>query len=306
MPGVKNAGPSRLRLALVLTAVVAAVELAGGLLSHSLALLSDAAHVGMDVVALAIAVAAEIQAARPAGGRQTYGFARIEVLAALANGGLLFAVTAWIIVEAIHRFMQPVLPDGTLMFGIAAFGFAVNGGAGAMLAKQAHGNLNVRTALYHLLGDALGAVAVMVGGALVLIFRVPWVDPLLSLFVAAIIVAGIVRVVRDAADVLLESAPLHAPIADVRAAILGVDGVVGVHDLHVWTIGSEAHVLSAHVLLNDARISEATAVLKRIETELRRRFGIAHVTVQFECESCAVDERIVCTQTTGRVPAERP
>jgi cobalt-zinc-cadmium efflux system protein len=292
--------PSGLRLALALTALVAAVELIGGILSHSLALFSDAAHVVMDVVALAIAVAAEVQASRPASGRQTYGFARMEVLAALANGGFLFAVTAFIVVEAVRRFAAPVLPAGGVMFGVATFGAVVNIGVGAMLAKRAHDNLNVRAALFHVTGDALGAVAVMVGGAVVLLWGVAWIDPALSLFVAAIIVIGIVRIVKEAADVLLESAPAHAPVGAVQAAIRAVDGVVDVHDLHVWTIGGGAHVLSAHVLLNDARISEATTILRGIETEMRSRFDIAHVTVQFECESCAVDERIVCTQTPAR------
>jgi len=293
---VKHAVPTRLRPALVLTAVVAIVELAGGLRAHSLALLSDAAHVAMDVVALGIAVAAEVQSGRPADERQTYGFARMEVLAALANGGLLFAVTGFIVVEAFRRFAAPVLPVGGLMFGVAAFGAAVNIGVGAMLAKRAHDNLNVKAALFHVIGDALGAVAVMVGGIVILIWGVAWIDPALSLFVAAIIVVGIARIVKEAAHVLLESAPDHAPIAEVRAAIRTVDGVVGVHDLHVWTIGGGAHVLSTHVLLNDARISEATAILRAIEAAMLERFDIAHVTVQFECESCAVDERIVCTQ----------
>src|SRR5581483_4085735 len=172
--------------------------------------------------------------------------------------------TAFIVVEAIRRFAAPVLPSGALMFGVAGFGALVNVGVGAMLAKRAHDNLNVRAALFHVIGDVLGAVAVMVGGAIVLVWRVPWIDPVLSLFVAVIIVVGIARIVKEAADVLLESAPLHAPVVDVRAAMRAVDGVVDVHDLHVWTIGSGAHVLSAHVLLNDARISEATAILRSI------------------------------------------
>ena len=291
-----KAAPSRLRPALALTAVVALVELAGGLWGHSLALLSDAAHVAMDVVALGIAVAAEAQAARPASGQQTYGFARMEVLAALGNGGFLFAVSIFIIVEAIRRFSAPVLPVGAIMFGVAAFSAAVNIGVGAMLAQTAHRNLNVWAALYHVAGDALAAIAVMAGGVIVLAFHTAWIDPLLSLLVVGVILAGIVGIVREATDVLLESAPVHAPISDVRAAIRSVDGVVDVHDLHVWTIGGGSHVLSAHVILADARISEATAILRRVESGMRARFDIAHVTVQFECESCAVEDRIVCTQ----------
>lgn len=294
-----HAQPSHLRPALALTALVAVVELAGGLASHSLALTADAVHVAMDVVALGIAVAAELQARRPATARQTYGFARMEVLAALANGGFLFAVTIFIVIESIHRFAAPELPAGGLMLGAAAFGLIVNGGIGALLARAAHDNLNVRAALIHVAGDALGAGAVVIGAVVVVVARAAWIDPLLSLFVAAIIAIGIVRVVREASDVLLESAPAHAAHDAVRAAMREVAGVVDVHDLHVWTIGGGSHVLSAHVLLADARISDATTILRRIEQQMRARFDITHVTVQFECESCAVDDRIVCTQSSA-------
>jgi cobalt-zinc-cadmium efflux system protein len=287
---------SRLRIALALTAVVALVELGGGLVSHSLALTADAAHVAMDAVALAIAVAAEWQARRPATERQTYGFARMEVLAALANGGLLFAVTVLIAVEAFKRFAAPELPAGGIMFAIAAFGFAVNGGLGLLLTHDARSNINAKAALFHVAGDALGALAVMIGGVIILTLHLQWVDPLLSLFVAVIIVVGVVRIVGEAAHVLLESAPSHATMDAVRSAMRGVPGVVGVHDLHVWTIGGASHVLTSHVLLRDGQISEATAILRSIEDRMRATFGITHVTLQFECESCAVDERIVCTQ----------
>jgi cobalt-zinc-cadmium efflux system protein len=294
--GARN--QASLRTALALTVTVAAIELTGGLAAHSLALLSDAAHVTMDVVALLIALAADAQAKRPATVRQTYGFARVEVLAALANGGLLFGITVLIVVEAIRRLSHPELPAGGLMFGAAAIGLAINLVVGALLTRAAHTDLNVKAALYHVAGDAIGAFAVMIGGALVLWLRLPWIDPLISLFVSAIIVAGVVHIVREAADVLLESAPAHAATEDVGAAIRSFAGVTGVHDLHVWTIGGGQHVLSAHVLLPDGRISEASAILREIEGGVRERFGITHVTIQFECESCEADERIVCTQPT--------
>jgi cobalt-zinc-cadmium efflux system protein len=290
--------PSRLGLALALTAALAVFEFAGGLLAHSLALLSDAAHVSMDVFALGVALAAERHAARPATARQTFGFARVEVLAALGNGGLLFAITVLIVIEAIRRFGAPIEAAGPLMFGVAATGLVVNVAVGLMIVRGAHADLNVKAALYHVGGDAIGAFAVMLGGVAIALTHRAWIDPALSLFVAAIIVAGVLRVVREAADVLLESVPSHVDPVEVRRAIAGCNGVVGVHDLHVWTIGSGRHVLSTHVLLTDARISEASAILRRIEREMRSAFDISHVTVQFECESCADDERIVCTQPT--------
>jgi cobalt-zinc-cadmium efflux system protein len=288
--------PARLRIALAATAAVAVLECVGGIRAGSLALISDAAHVVMDVVALAIALAAAVQSKRPATQRQTYGFARYEILAALANGALLTAVTILIAVEAVRRFMHPELPAGALMAGIAGIGFAVNVAVGLILLRGDRGNLNLRAALLHVGGDALGAFGVIVGGLLILATGAAWIDPLLSLLVAAIIIAGVVRIVREATDVLLESAPGHVEVPAVRSRIGVVDGVVGVHDLHVWTIGSGAHALSAHVVLDDRKLSEASLIMRAIDAAMHDDFAITHVTVQFECESCDPDTTIVCTQ----------
>jgi len=290
-----------LGLAFVLTIAVALFELGGGLMTQSLALLSDAAHVFMDAFALGIAVVANVEAnRRPATARQTFGFARLEVLAALANGGLLFAITVLIVVEAVHRLAVPQLPAGGLMAFFAAVGFITNLAIGWALLRAAGDNLNVKAALFHVASDALGSFAVVVGGLFILVGRITWLDPLLSLFISVIIVIGIVRVVREAADVLLESAPAHAAVPAVRARIRALDGVVDVHDLHVWTLGPGSYALSAHVLLPDSRISEASALLRRIDERMRGEFGITHVTLQFECETCSDDERIVCTQVSSR------
>jgi cobalt-zinc-cadmium efflux system protein len=294
------AGSSLLKIALVATTAVAILELIGGFAAHSLALLSDAAHVTMDVVALAIALAASIQSTRPANERQTFGFARLEILAGLGNSALLLAVTVLIVVEAIKRFMQPELPAGSLMAIIAGIGLVVNLGIGVMLLRSNQHSLNMRAALLHVGGDALGAIAVIAGGLVILATGASWIDPALSLFVSAIILAGIVNVARQAMHVLLESVPDHARLPLVRDTIRNCDGVVAVHDLHVWTIGSGSHALSAHVVLDDRRLSEATSVLNRITAAMHDEFGIAHVTIQFECESCEDDERVVCTQVEPR------
>jgi cobalt-zinc-cadmium efflux system protein len=286
----------RLKVALAATAGVALLELAGGLRAGSLALISDAAHVTMDVIALAIALAAAVQAKRPATQRQTYGFARYEILAALANGGLLIGVTVVIVVEAIKRLAHPALPSGATMVAIATIGLAVNLAVGLSLARAHHGNLNVRAAVLHVGADALGAVAVIAGGVLIALTGAAWLDPALSLFVAVIIVWGVVGIVREATGVLLESAPDHAGVPAVRERIGRVTGVVGVHDLHVWTLGSATHALSAHVVLDDRKLSEASAILRSIDAAMRDEFEITHVTVQFECESCDPDTTIVCTQ----------
>jgi cobalt-zinc-cadmium efflux system protein len=294
------AGAGKLKLALIGTAAISVLEIAGGFAAGSLALLSDAAHVTMDVIALAIALLASLQAQRPANLRQTFGFARLEVLAALCNGGLLFGVTIAIVIEAVRRFMVPVAPEGGLMLAVAAIGLAVNVAIGLMLVRGAHDNLNVRAAIVHVIGDALGAVAVIAGAALILTTHAAWIDPALSLLVCAIIIFGVYGIVRQAAHVLLESAPDHATIPIVRERIRSFEGVVDVHDLHVWTIGSGSHALAAHVVLPDRHISEASAILARIDTAMRAEFDISHVTVQFECESCDPNDSIICTQVAMR------
>ncbi len=288
------AGP--LKVALGATAAVAVLELVGGVRAGSLALLSDAAHVTTDAVALAIALAAVVQSKRPATHRQTYGFARYEILAALANGALLAAVTLPIGTAAVERLLHPALPAGALMAGVAAIALVVNGTVGLMLARVAHRDLNVRAALLHVAGDLFGATAVIAGGSAIVLTGATWIDPVLSLLVVAVILVGVVRIAREAVGVLLESAPDHAAIPDVRERIARVAGVVGVHDLHVWTIGSSSHALSAHVVLDDRKLSEAGAILRSIDVAMRDEFAIAHVTVQFECESCEPDTTIICTQ----------
>jgi cobalt-zinc-cadmium efflux system protein len=195
----------RLILALVATACVAGFEFWGGAASRSLALASDAAHVCMDTFALGLALLAAIGAARPADPRRTFGYGRVEVLGALANGTLLLVATIAIVYTAVQRFTTPVEPHAATMSLVAAAGLAVNGGVGILLRGQSKRDLNVRAALFHVFGDALGAVAVILGGIAIGLTRLAWIDPLLSLFVAGIIVVGVARVMRDATEVLLES-----------------------------------------------------------------------------------------------------
>ncbi|HZV76932.1 MAG TPA: cation diffusion facilitator family transporter, partial [Candidatus Babeliales bacterium] len=179
-------------------------------------------------------------------------------------------------------------PAAGVMTAVAAIGLAVNGGVGLLLRQNGKHDLNVRAALSHVLGDALGGTAVVLGGIAIALTHRAWIDPLLSLFVAAIIVAGVVRILRDATDVLLESVPGDVDAANLTAHIARIPGVVGVHDLHVWSIGSGSRALSAHVLLDDRRLSEAAEVLRDIDECVKTHFGVSHVTVQFECESCPI------------------
>jgi cobalt-zinc-cadmium efflux system protein len=278
----------RLVIALIATACVALLEFWGGAVSRSLALTSDAVHVCTDVLALALALLAAIGASRPADRRRTFGYGRIEVLGALVNGALLLVATIAIVYEAARRFAAPVEPAAALMTLIAAVGLTVNGGVGLLLRRSSARDLNVRAAFFHIVGDALGGAAVILGGIAIALTHLAWIDPLLSLFVAAIIVVGIVGVMRDATNVLLESVPGDVDSGDLTAHISGIPGVVSVHDLHVWSIGSGSHALSAHVLLDDRRLSEAADVLRDIDECVKAHFGVTHLTIQFECEKCPI------------------
>lgn len=285
---------ARLALALILSAAVAAFEFWGGAASHSLALTTDAVHVCIDVLALAIALLAATGATRRANRRKTFGYGRLEVLGALLNGAILLGATVVIVYQAMLRFRAPVEPHGFLMTGVAAVGLVVNIAIGFGLARHRHDNYNLRAVLVHVAGDALGALAVIIGGVVIALTGAAWIDPLLSLFVAAIIVIGVAGVLRDASDVLLEAAPPGVDSADVELQIRTLAGIEGVHDLHVWTIGSGSHALSAHLLIDPGQLLQSPQILERLRTMVRERYGIGHVTVQLECEHCDPGGIVIC------------
>ncbi|HTU69699.1 MAG TPA: cation diffusion facilitator family transporter [Candidatus Baltobacteraceae bacterium] len=284
----------RLTLALMLSSGVAVLEFWGGAISHSLALTTDAVHVCMDVFAFGIALLAALGAQRRANRRKTFGYGRIEVLGALANSAILLGATAILAYQAVLRFRAPVEPHGLTMTIVAAIGLAVNVSTGLILSGQHHVNHNLRAALTHVLGDSLGASAVIVGGVLIAVTGAAWIDPLLSLFVAAIIVIGVARVLRDASEVLLEATPPGIDTAEVEARIRAIGGVLAVHDLHVWTIGSGSHALSAHLLLDEGQLSFGGRILELLRRELAARYGIGHVTIQLETEHCDPGGIIIC------------
>ena len=283
----------RLSLALILSTALAAFEFWGGAASRSLALTTDAVHVCIDVLALVIALLAAIGATRRANRRKTFGYGRLEILGALLNGAILLGATGVIVYQAILRFRAPVEPHGLMMTIVAAIGLAVNLSIGLGLARHQHEH-NVRAVLAHVVGDAVGAIAVIIGGVLIALTGAAWIDPALSLFVAAIIIIGVTGVLRDASDVLLEAAPAGVDSGEVESQIRALAGIEGVHDLHVWTIGSGSHALSAHLLVDPEQLMESPAILERLRTMVRERYGIGHVTVQLECEHCDPGGIVIC------------
>jgi cobalt-zinc-cadmium efflux system protein len=284
----------KLAVAFVLSSAVAVLEFAGGALAHSLALTTDAVHVCMDVLGMGIALAASIGATRRANRRKTFGYGRLEVLGALLNGSLLLAASGVIAYEAILRLREPAHPQGLLMIAFAGVGLIVNLLVATFLRGHHHHDLNVRATLIHVAGDALASLFVIVGGIVIAWTGAAWIDPALSLIVAAMIVAGVASVIRDAGDVLLEASPPGIDVVDVELRIRALSGVGAVHDLHVWSIASGAHALSAHLLLDEGKLMEGPAILTRLRETVADRYGITHITIQFESEHCDPGGIVIC------------
>jgi cobalt-zinc-cadmium efflux system protein len=276
-------GPVRpLAIALALIAGYAVVELVGGLVGGSLALLADAGHMASDAAALALAITAVRLGRRPATSRYSYGFRRGEILAALVNGAALVAISAWIVVEAVGRLSDPPEVDGAVTLAVAAVGLAVNVAAALVLIRGDRESLNLRAALLHVVGDALGSVGVVVSSLLILGLGSAWLiaDPIVGILIGLLVAASAWRVLRESADVLLEGAPRGLDVDAVGRAMAGAPGVVQVHDLHVWTITSGFPALSAHVLVEPS--ADCHAVRRRLAEALEREHGIAHSTLQVE------------------------
>jgi cobalt-zinc-cadmium efflux system protein len=269
-----------LGIALAVTVAFLAVEVVGGVLSGSLALLADAAHMATDSAALALALFAMRLAARSPTARMTFGHRRAEVLAALANGVVLGAVSVQVVIEAVGRIGAPVAVAGGTMLAVAIAGLAANAVAALVLARGRAHNLNVRGAFLHVVGDALGSVGAIAAAGAILAFGWTWADPAVAIAISALIAFSAWGLVREALDVLMEATPAHVDLEAFVAAIRAVPGVAGVHDLHVWTLTSGYHAASAHV---DVRAgADPHGVLHQLADLAERRFGIAHTTFQLE------------------------
>ncbi len=272
-------GLARLWIALALALAYLAAEVAGGIAANSLALLADAGPMLTDVAALGLAVFALWAARRPATARRTYGFHRVEILAALANGATLIVVSALVAAEAYRRWAQPPAVRGGLMLAVAVGGLLVNLASLAVLHGGRHAGLNVRGAWLHVLTDTLGSVQAILAAVAIAAFGWRWADPVASVAIGLLVVVSAWRLVREALDVLMEAVPRELDLGEIASAIEGVPGVAAVHDLHVWTITSGFVALSAHVTVAAACGDD---VLWSVRAALEERFGIRHSTIQVE------------------------
>ena len=276
------AGASRKRLLIVLGLVVGylVVEVVGSLLTNSLALLADAGHMLTDAVGVGLALLAIHFAAKPATAAKSYGYYRLEILAAVANAVLLFGVAAYIGYEAYQRFAAPPEVQSVPMLAIAGVGLLINLVSMRLLSAGAQDSLNVRGAYLEVLGDLLGSVAVLAAGAVILLTGWTPIDPIASVVIALLIVPRTWRLLREAVDVLLQATPKGVDLGEVRAHLLRGEGIVDAHDLHAWTLTSGMHVVSAHVVIEPT--ANAAAVLDEVCRCLSNDFDMEHSTTQLE------------------------
>jgi cobalt-zinc-cadmium efflux system protein len=275
----------KLLLASLLTGVMMVVEVVGGLLTNSLALISDAGHMLTHLLALVISLVAFIFASRPPTEKKTFGFYRLEILAALINGVTLLLITSWIFYQVYHRLLEPQPIASLQMLVIATLGLLVNLVTAIILSGPSVRSLNTRSALFHLLGDAVSSLGVVLG-AVAIYFTGQWIiDPLLSVAICVLILVWSYKLIMESVEILLEATPRDIDFDQVMKAIEVTEGVAEIHDLHIWTLTSGMYALSAHIKVQDMTISDSARLLKKLNFLLCQRFRIGHTAIQFECQN---------------------
>ena len=285
-----------MKFALILTFVYMVVEAVGGWFTNSLALIADAGHMLTDVAAMALTLGSFWFATRPATARKTFGFYRLEILAAFINGVALVLLSLWVIYEAYERWQSPPAVNGSELTLIAAGGLVVNIIAAFLLHSDHKHDLNMRGAFLHVVGDLLGSVAAIAAGVLILAFGWLWADAACSIAISLIIIYGAWRLVAESVNVLLEGTPRHIDLRAVEATILGTEGVGGVHDLHVWTISSGIYALSTHISHDESVVH--SDLLAKVRDRLHEQFGIDHLTIQMETMTRETEAVYICETGT--------
>jgi cobalt-zinc-cadmium efflux system protein len=280
-------GSKALRYALVATFVYVLVTLVAGLRAHSLALLSEAGHNVTDLLALLLSWVAVFIQTRPPSATKTFGYHRAGVLAAFINALTLVAIAFYIFYEAVTRMRHPVEVKPELIIWVAVAGVIMNGTISWFLFKAAH-DVNVRSAFIHQLGDTLSTAAVIVGGWAILVTGQTWIDPALSIGIACLILWSSLGIIQETLNILLEGAPRGLTVHHIVSSLSVIDGVNDVHDVHVWSIGSDTHALSCHILIEDMQLSESDVILRHVREILSAKFHIEHTTIQFENGPCDV------------------
>jgi len=279
-------------------------EVIGGLLSNSLALLSDAGHVFADVIALGLSWYGVRQAERLSNSRMTFGYHRIGVIVAIINALTIFIIAAIILYEAYHRFQQPPEVNSRLMLTVALVGLGVNIFVTYWLRREQKSNINVRSAFWHAFGDALASVGVIIGGIIILFTGQFWVDPLISVLISFIILWAAWSILREGVRVILEASPRDVDVLAMISILKQIPGVKDVHDVHVWSISPELRAMNGHIIIEDISTSQASEIRSRVEKVVREQFHVEHTTLQMECQRCASTE-LFCNLTNNCKPDDK-
>ena len=293
----KNSRDTRpLKIALAIVLGIMIVEVIGGILSNSLALLGDAGHMLVDALALGLSLFAITLAKRPPTLNKTFGYHRAEIMAALVNGTILILVSIYIFYEAYQRFLTPPEVETPVMIIVASVGLAANLVAILLLRRMRHSSLNIRAAFWHIIGDTISSVGVIIAG--IIIATTGWylADSVIAVFIGGIILWGAIRIVKESADILLEAVPQHIQIHDIIKVMKDVTGVEDIHDIHVWTITSGIYALSAHLIIEEQTVSKSAEIIEAVNQSLAEDFEITHTTLQLECKQCeSCPSGIICT-----------
>jgi cobalt-zinc-cadmium efflux system protein len=277
-----------LKIAVLLTTLIFFLELAGGILSNSLALLSDSAHVLTDVIALLLTYGAIRISARPSNSNMTFGYHRFEIFAALINGLTIIGIAIIIFYEAYGRILYPPSVKGGQVFVIATIGLLIN--VWVALKLHGHQDLNIKGAYLHVIGDALASIAVIAGAVVIVLTGKTIVDPILSIAIGTMLLYGAFSLVFGSVRILLEFAPRHVDADILTNVMIKIEGVKGIHDIHIWSICSSIHAMSAHVLVDRIHVQQTEILISNINKTLKDRFQILHTTLQFECAECTLND----------------
>jgi cobalt-zinc-cadmium efflux system protein len=294
----------RLSLSLFLTLAFVIIEAAAGIFANSLALLTDAAHNLTDVIALGLTWFAVRITSQPANAQKTYGYHRAGILVALLNSTTLVLISLGIFYEAYHRFMAPPDVQSGILIGVGLIAVVVNLVTALLVQRGSEHDLNLRSAFVHLMGDVLSTVGAVIAGVIIYFTNANWLDPFVSVLIGFLILYNAWGILKDAIDILLEATPRDVDVQAMVKDIAQVDGVLGIHDIHVWSLTQSLRTMSAHILTDDLHISAGAGIQHEINELLTHRYNIVHATLQLECVECAPDS-LYC-DLNGHIHVEAP
>lgn len=283
---VEDISTVRLFITMILNFVITIAELIGGIISGSLALISDALHNFSDGIAIIISYIAIRLNRKPVNQNFTFGFKRAEIIAAVFNASVLIGISIYLFIESYHRFVSPEPIEGGLMIIVASIGLLANVIGTLLLQKGAKGNMNIRAAYLHLLSDAVSSVAVIIGGIFIYFYSIYWIDPILTVLISLYIIKASFTIVKEATMVLMMAAPESLSIQEIEKEILQLDEIQNIHHIHLWRVNDREIHFEAHINVEDMMVSNTENLQEKVQKMLNEKFHIHHVTLQFECDKC--------------------